>query len=506
VRIVYDERSLYIGATCYDSDPDKWLGYQRRRDETLQADDRFQWVIDTYLDARSEYCFEANPSGLMADALRSSNSNNRQWDGIWNAKVRRSDIGWVVEVEIPFSTLNFKPGSDMWGINFQRTVRRKNEETLWSGWLRNQGLNRMTNAGLLTGLQGMSQGHGIDIKPYGLMTMESSPGRGDSRVIKDASAGFDIFYSPTPQLRTNLTINTDFAQTEVDQRLVNLTRFPLFFPEKRDFFLDGSTFFDFQTAIEPNGGAGGNSGNSGNALLPFFRRRIGLDADGNPQRIDAGAKMGGQIGANDVGALYVRTGRDGSAASEDFAVLRLKRRMLRQSYIGAMYTGRNVRDASGAPTLNTVGADVLLATSSFRGGRISRWRASISTRRTRRGPGTGTRKRVAADFNTRLRPGVIVYLSGEWNSVDLPEGSFQTRLYRLVPEFQFSPWMSVVNNIQYDTQSAVLGWQSRFRWILKPGSDRYVVYMHNWLDDPLLGRLTTLDRRAASKVLYTHRF
>jgi hypothetical protein len=272
VRIIFNEDSLYMGVTCLDSEPDKWLGYQRRRDEFLQADDRFMWNIDTYNNQQSGYFFEMNPSGLMGDALRGTNLNNRQWDGIWNAKVRHSDIGWTLEIEIPFRTLNFDPNAEAWGINFQRTVRRKNEESVWMGWGRNQGLNRLSNAGLLTGLSDIKVGFGLDLKPYVVGTSESFPGRGDSSIENKGNAGLDLFYSPTPKVRTNLTVNTDFAQTEVDQRLTNLTRFPQFFPEKRDFFLDGSTFFDFQSTAQ-----------GGNSLMPFFSRRIGLDANGNPQ-------------------------------------------------------------------------------------------------------------------------------------------------------------------------------------------------------------------------------
>src|SRR6185436_993153 len=137
---------------------------------------------------------------------------------------RHSEIGWTIEIEIPFRTLNFNPNNDTWGINFQRTVRRKNEDSIWSGWARNQGLRRMTNAGRVTNLRDLGQGHALD---------------------NTGTAGIDFFYNPTPVLRANLTINTDFAQTEVDQRQVNLTRFSLFFPERRDFFLDGATFLDF---------------------------------------------------------------------------------------------------------------------------------------------------------------------------------------------------------------------------------------------------------------------
>ena len=138
VRIAYDSDRLYMGVTNYDSEPDKLIGYQRRRDQGLMSDDRFMWIIDTFLDGRTGYFFEMNPSGLIADALIGINGENRQWDGIWNGKARRSEIGWTLEIEIPFRTLNFNPNNDTWGINFQRTIKRKNEETIWNGWARNQ--------------------------------------------------------------------------------------------------------------------------------------------------------------------------------------------------------------------------------------------------------------------------------------------------------------------------------------------------------------------------------
>jgi hypothetical protein len=162
VRIAYDADALYMGVTNHDSEPDKLIGFQRRRDEGLGSDDRFMWIIDTFLDGRTGYFFEMNPSGLMADSLIGINGENRQWDGIWNGKARRSEIGWTLEIEIPFRTLNFDPNNDTWGINFQRTVRRKNEETIWNGWARNQGLRRMNNAGLVSGIRNVSQGRGLD--------------------------------------------------------------------------------------------------------------------------------------------------------------------------------------------------------------------------------------------------------------------------------------------------------------------------------------------------------
>ena len=150
VRIIYSRDHLYMGVLCFDSEPDKMLGNTMKRDEYLRADDRFMWVMDTFLDQQSGYFFEMNPSGLMADSLMGSGgAQSREWDGIWDAKALRSELGWTLEIKIPFRTLNFDPDGTAWGINFQRTIRRKNEENLWTGYLRNQQLRQMSNAGLL---------------------------------------------------------------------------------------------------------------------------------------------------------------------------------------------------------------------------------------------------------------------------------------------------------------------------------------------------------------------
>jgi hypothetical protein len=311
--------------------------------------------MDTFLDQQSGYFFEMNPYGLMADAVMGpGGSNNRQWDGIWDARVLRSEIGWTVEIVIPFRTLNFDPNAPAWGINFQRTVRRKSEETLWTGHQRNQGLRRMSNAGLLVGIQDVSQGVGLDVRPYTAGYIAEAPGR-TPPVGRDESAdiGLDLFYNITPNLRANLTVNTDFAETEVDQRQVNLTRFPIQFPEKRAFFLEGGTFFDFA---------------QGAPVQPFFSRRIGLGANGQPQTIHGGAKLTGQAGANDVGLLLVRTGEDVDQAmiGEDFGVLRVRRRLLTQSYVGGIYTWRHQR-GTGASDAHTAGVDFRFATTTFLG-------------------------------------------------------------------------------------------------------------------------------------------
>ena len=667
VRFVYDADKLYMGVTLFDSEPDKLTRYQMGRDGFLPADDKLQWAIDTFNDGQSAYWWEMNPSGSMADALRgANNTNNRRWDGIWDARSTRSDIGWTLEIEVPFRTMNFNPNSDGWGVNFQRTIPRKNEVSLWMGWLRNQGLNRMSNAGLLTGIRDVTQGRGLDIKPYLVGTSESFPGRDDVPDTIEAQAGVDLFYNITPSLRTNLTVNTDFAQTQVDTRQTNLTRFSLLFPEQRDFFLDGSLFFNFETG---GGGGGGGRGGGRQTLIPFQSRRIGLDEENRPQAINFGGKLTGQAGAFDIGVLQVQTGdeteqKGGGSLGEDFTVVRLKRRMFRESHLGTLYTLRHTRRGV-VDDRQTIGADLRLATSTFRGsdnlsvtgyflrttnpldtvGKSSAFGAELAypndpldlqigfqeiqenydsavgfTRRTgfrkinpqmsfaprprqhawirrfnfgaemdwfldpvdnrlltreiditalqidthsqdsiqvhvlptyellgqdftiapdvtlptgqeygftrysvrgRTAPRrpislspevewgeffSGDRLRLDATVNLRAAPGHFYTFTHEWNRVTLAEGEFTTSLYRAIAETQFNPRISLVNNVQYDTQSAIIGWQARFRWIVRPGNDFYFVYIHNWLDDPVMGQTYTLDRRLSSKVLYTHRF
>ena len=182
VYILFSENSMYMGVVAYDSEPDQLRGNTMQRDAFLNPDDSFQWVFDTYLDERTSYFFEMNPSGAMGDQLISGGGfggGGREWDGIWDAQVRRSEIGWVIEIEMPFRTLNFDPNGQAWGIDFQRTIRRKNESTIWNGYQRTSGgLRTMANAGLLVGLSEISQGIGLDVRPYATGRAKSSPGSG----------------------------------------------------------------------------------------------------------------------------------------------------------------------------------------------------------------------------------------------------------------------------------------------------------------------------------------
>ena len=675
VRVLFDRDRIVLGVICFDSEPTRLLGNQMQRDQSFGSDDRFMFSIDPFNDGRTGYFFEINPSGAMGDGLITGPTGGdgggggggfgggmeKSWDGIWLARVRRTSTGWTAEVEIPFKTLNFNPDAETWGANFQRTVRRKNEESLWTGWLRDEGLTRMSNAGRIGGITDISQGVGLDLKPYALGAASAAPGRGAPGTTGDWDIGLDAFYNVTPALKFNFSLNTDFAETEVDERRTNLTRFPLFFEEKREFFLDGANFFEFPGGEES----------------PFFSRRIGLNA-GEPQPILYGAKLIGQIGRQDVGFLQVSTREktfdtgEGPLQlnGEDFTVARVRHRFGSQSSAGVLYTRRDARN-SIVDTRHTTGLDVTIATPEFLGdtqfeseawyvhtskprfvneegdvppeGRsdafgfgasMSRdpyqaelefkevqqaydpavgftprrnfrnwetdfnWAPRFENHRWFRGIDLGVgaeinltldnqvidrnlrftplelefhsgdsiefqvfrqtenldedfeisdgiilplgsrhnwlryqlgydsaehrpvsgraeysfgdfwnggRRELNLDLNIRPRPGILIELSSEFNDVDLPGGSFIEKVYNVDVGTQFNPWISLSNNVQYDSDSGEVGWQFRFRWIQKPGNDVFFIWTQNWRDE--IGRgFGALDRRGVAKIVRTIRF
>ena len=355
VYVLYSRDALYIGAVLHDSDPDGILGHQKQRDQGLGSDDRFMWILDTFLDGRTGYFFETNPAGLLGDGLVRAGSGfggvSKEWDGIWVVKTARGDYGWSLEIEIPFRTLNFDPSSDTWGINFQRTIRRKQEELVWSGHRRNQGFFRPIHAGRLTGLQEITQGLGLEVKPYGATAWREVA---EQATEVPADVGFDLNYNVTSGLKAAVSVNTDFAETDVDRRRVNLTRFPLFFPEQRDFFLENASVFNFSPTSR---------------VIPFFSRQIGL-ADGQEVPIIFGSRITGQAGAYDLGFLQIRTDESDALGGEDFTVGRVKRNFWRQSTVGTIYTRRATGAFGGDPASldrHTVGADLDLSTSTFLG-------------------------------------------------------------------------------------------------------------------------------------------
>ncbi len=671
IRIVYDEDRLYIGAILYD-DPEGVIAYQKRRDALLYTDDRFMWILDTFQDGRTGYFFETNPNGMRGDALLVGGSTSffrsggRAWNGIWDVRTARRPDGWSLEASIPFRTLNFDPGSDEWGINFQRTIRRDNEEILWRGWRRNEGLLRPIFAGKLTGLEGMSQGVGLEAVPSAIGSWRNTPAN-DDPVTYPGDVSLDLNYSVTPSLRASLSFNTDFAEVESDQRRVNLTRFPLRFPEQRGFFLEGAGIFSFAPRSNPT---------------PFFSRNIGL-VDGKPVPIDYGVRMTGQAGRTDVGFFQVgvgddryrdEDGEDVAVPSEQFTVARVRHPVFEQSTIGAIYTRRATsEDAMGfAPeTAHTFGVDMQLATRHFLGdknaevelfavansnvdpdadkslndlsarglrlnfpndiwsGHVSyrefgadydpqagfvrrnnfrrvepriNWQPrpawikqirqlgfglqyrhlvamdtgvpeerewemellgiafesgdNVSVELTRRfeelydrfevsdgvdifpggytvqrysvGGYTAGRRKISVyggvewggfwdgsstevDVRATFRPnaGVSVGASVGYNDVDLPRGAFSANVYELETEWDPTPDVSAIAQIQYDDVSERVGVFARLRWIVRPGSNIFLVYRHNW-ENRGAGLfdnrdLVTVSQGASFKLNYTYR-
>ncbi|MEM7415926.1 MAG: DUF5916 domain-containing protein [Gemmatimonadota bacterium] len=693
IRVLYDEDNLYIGAVIYD-DPEGILAFQRERDAGLGTDDRFMWILDTFLDGRTGYFFEINAAGLMGDGVIGGGGRggggggggggriNKAWDGIWEARTARRPDGWSAEIQIPFRTLNFNPDQSEWGINFQRTIRRRNEEILWRGHQRNQGLFNPVFAGRLAGLQGMSQGLGLEAVPSTIGSWRNIPADQPTPADPElspntfpADLSLDLNYSVTSSLRASVSLNTDFAEVESDQRRVNLTRFAIRFPEQRDFFLEGSGVFSFA----PNGGPS-----------PFYSRAIGIN-QGRQIPINYGTRLTGQTGPFELGFYQIGTGQltyfdaddalDVTIPRENFTVARVKRQLFEQSAIGAIYTRRSTaQDPAGFSPVDrhTMGVDIDLRTRRFLGdknltasaylvgntnplgvddpeyedlgfGTLSSWGARIgypnnvwdghisyrdfgddfdpavgfvtrnnfrrvntrvqwspripglswlretshqvwfsaqetkdtgvleerewqfrilelgfesgdeiefsanhlyefldesfeisdgvmvapgeygnweyevsaetaSRRRlsvqgtfARSGFWDGDRNRTEAEVTIRPNPGVSLSTNFEYNSVDLPGGSFTASLYEVSGDWNPSPWLSVTNQLQYDDQSELVGLFARLRWIVKPGNDVYLVYSHNWqyvdlLASPNDRELITLSRGASVKVNYTYRF
>jgi hypothetical protein len=655
VRVAYDSENLYIGAVFYDSEPGGIKAFQRKRDASLDTDDKFVFILDTYNDQRSAFYFEVNPAGLMGDGILrvgQGTSINRSWDGIWRAWVVKNEEGWMLEIKIPFMTLNFDRRNDTWGINFLRTIRRKNEDVLWTAYQRNQGIQRPQDAGKLTGLKNIHQGLGVEAIPYGIVTgvrQRSSPESPKTEKL-NSKLGGEINYNITPNLKAGITINTDFAETEVDDRQINLTRFPLFFPERRAFFLEGSNIFLFAPSSNPN---------------PYFSRRIGLQ-DGSPIPIKHGGRLIGRVKNTDVGLLHVRTGEDESRPGESFSVGRIVQNISEESAIGVVYTRRDT-DGDSLPIRETIGMDLSLNTSKFfgnknlqfetffvghtpnffgdessfwdrsvRGGRINfpnqpwsahmsyrefgvnydpavgfaprvgfrrlqpsitynplwkksglirelswqyyfeylmemNWRPATVNHRIRflgirfesgdilqfqvnynyefldkpfdilrngeyvidmgnyynlgytiraqtaafrkvggslvyskNGFWTGTEANVTADLF--MRPIIGLNLTASWihSQVRLIEGNFDTHILRLITGYDFSPWISLNFNIQYDNVTQFLGTNSRFTWVLSPGNTFFIVYNHNW--QQITERFISMEDRTNIKLTYTFRF
>ena len=236
--MLFSDAMLYFGIVCHDATPAAIVSTSLTRDADLESDDSILIALDPFLDHRNGFFFQVNPSGARADGQIANNSEHvsLDWDGIWEAASRITDQGWTAEIAIPFKTLRFKPGQTTWGLNVERRIKRRNETDRWAAARRDVWVANLSQAGRLEGLVGIHQGRGLDIRPYVSGGEQNSDGT--------FAAGVDVFKNLTPNMNASVTVNTDFAETEVDARQINLTRFPLFFPEKRAFFLEGAGVFD----------------------------------------------------------------------------------------------------------------------------------------------------------------------------------------------------------------------------------------------------------------------
>lgn len=347
----YDENNIYFAVKCWD-DPGKITAKEMARDVSLGKDDRIQIILDTYFDKRNGYWFQIGPRGSIGDAIVNENGAvlNKEWDGLWTGKAKIRDWGWEAELAIPFKTMGFDKNSRQWGIKFIRNIVNNLEASYWPEANLNAQRFQVSDAGILEGIENITQGIGLDIAPY-LVTGVNT--KKDEKADPKLTAGVDLFYQITPGLKSSLTINTDFAETEVDDRQINLTRFSLHYPEKRDFFLDGANNFRF--GIE-----GDDTSPVAKSIIPFFSRRMGLDSVGNPIPIHVGAKLTGQVDNWNIGMMYINDGSE--YGTNNYSVARVTRNIGAQSSAGIIGTFGN---ATGSETNNVFGADLKLSTSTF---------------------------------------------------------------------------------------------------------------------------------------------
>ncbi|MEJ2502412.1 MAG: DUF5916 domain-containing protein [Gemmatimonadota bacterium] len=351
VRVLAGPDALIVGVVAYDPDPDGIVSYAVTRDARLDGEDHVRFVLDTYRDGRSGYIFAVNPKGARYDALVANRGEgeNSDWDGLWEARTARGPWGWSVEVRIPVRSLVFGEGLEAWGFNIERRIERLQETSRWASPVRDYSVGQTSRAGLLTDLPDFRLGLGLGVRPSLVGGVERSD------PLEQTDANGDVSLDVTQRIGTgflaSLTFNTDFAETEVDTRRTNLTRFPLLFPEKRTFFLEGADIFDFGLGLSRD-------------LLPFHSRRIGL-AGGQAVPIVVGGKLNGRSGGTSVGALAVRAGEVGGLVpASTMGVVRVRQDVLRESSAGIIATAG---DPTGADGAWLAGADFTYQTTRFRG-------------------------------------------------------------------------------------------------------------------------------------------
>ena len=335
IFVVYTREALYIGARFYDSEPDRVSAQVLAQGDFSFGDDSFTVIVDPFNNGRSGYAFDLTAGGVRNQAVFANvTDENWQWEGIWHGAAVRDDEGWIAEIEIPFKTLSFNPDNPTWGLNFVRYIGRKAEQI---GWVSANRRQNPANSGALTGIKNIEQGVGLDVVPGLRMTRVEEHSLGESSSSTDPSV--DLFYKVTPAITAALTVNTDFSGTGADQRQINLTRFALFFPERRGFFLQDTDIFEFGRIT-----AGNFSSQSTISRVelqngrPFFSRRIGLNGSGETVDIEFGGKLTGRPGRWDFGMLAIRQDVDTSVGASDLFVARFAANIFDESSVGMILT------------------------------------------------------------------------------------------------------------------------------------------------------------------------
>ncbi len=344
VAVLYNKNTMYIGVWCYQNNASQIVAKNMNRDFDYESDDNFQIIISPYNDNRNGYLFVINPNGARADIqVYGGEDGNQDWNGIWDAKTTITDEGWFAEIYIPFSTLQFKNDSVLnWAINFERDIVSENEQALWQGWSRDYSIFSVANAGKLSPITNIAYAKKFEFKPYVLTGWQYNKDIENTYPIK---AGADLNVSLSPTLKLNLTTFTDFAQVEADRIPVNLSRFSVYYPEKRQFFLEGYDMFNYYL---------------GDHNSAFYTREIGIE-NGKQIPIIVGARVFGKVGKNNIGFLNIQEGKLDTIPTTNNTVFRYKHDIGKQSYIGGIFTNK----INNTKSNQVIGIDGAYQTSKF---------------------------------------------------------------------------------------------------------------------------------------------
>ena len=470
VRVAATHDAIYFGIICYDSQAERISSFTMQRDAELRGEDHIKIVLDTFLNGRTGYVFAVNPNGARMDGLVAGEGEreDRDWDGIWEAAVRKFDEGWSAEIFIPVKTIRFQKGLKQWGFNVERRIERLQETDRWASFNRNFKVTHVSQGGILNSIPDFQQGLGLTVRPYVLGSRTQV--RSENSTGYDFRPGLDLLKNFGGNVTGLVSVNTDFAETEVDTRRVNLTRFPLFFPEKRTFFLEGSDIFDFGL---------GMGFHNDRDVIPFFSRRIGL-VESEAVPLDFSVKATGSLGRFNFGILDSLTRPvDELAPGTNLFAVRANQNLWAESRIGFLATAG---DPLGRSNSWLVGGDFVYKTSRFQGNKnllFGVW--GVATNREDLGPDrtafgaaldfpndlwdiSFNAKRIGADFDPSL--GFV-----PWQGIYKSNLNF---MYKPRPDW---PWLRMMRyelftQVVTDLQGRVYQWRiftAPINWSLESG-------------------------------------